>query len=109
MDLRGGTYSSKKDNFNLSDSLKAGIPKFISGGSYTSDPTAYLITGYDANKTGDMYEVTSTTMGVFNESQGKSNNSLGLILGIGSLIIVSIICFINRDKIFEFLSNLRNH
>lgn len=109
IDLRGGTYSSKKDNFNLSDSFKGEFPSFISGGTYTSDPTPYLLSGYSIAKDGDVYEVTTSTMGVFSETSGeKGNFPWGLVVGIISLIIVSVIGFIKRDKIFDFLSNLRN-
>ncbi|MBQ8472331.1 MAG: hypothetical protein IJ501_02380 [Bacilli bacterium] len=109
INLKGGTYSSKKDNFNLSESFKGNHPTFISGGSYTSDPTPYLITGYGSSKDGDVYEVISSTMSVFGETNGEySNFPWGLVIGIISLVIVSLIGFINRDKIFNFLSNIRN-
>lgn len=109
INLKGGTYSSKKDNFNLSDSFKGSHPTFISGGTFTSDPTPYLLSGYDASKDGDVYEVTTSTMSVFGEASGDNSNfPWGLTIGIISLIIVSFIGFIKRDKIFDFLSNLRN-
>ena len=103
INLSGGTYTSEveKDVFRLSDSLKNTHSHFISGGSYSSNPTDYLKSGYSATKNSkSMYEVTISTMKVFKENY-NSNNSFPWTILIGSLIILGIFTYLNRKKILK--------
>ena len=107
--LSGGKYisDSGKNVFNLSNSFKNTHPKFISGGTYSSEPSSHLKSGYNAVKDGNLYKVASGTMGVFgfqneNGSGGKS------ILVIFTLLIFGIVTYLNRKKIFIFVNSLKN-
>lgn len=108
MDLSGGTYISNagKEVFSLSDSFKATHPRFISGGSYSSDPSNYLKSGYSASKTNSLYEVTSQTISMFGLNNENSNN-LSWIIIIIVLGLAALIGYINRKKIFEFINSTK--
>lgn len=100
--ISGGTYKSdaNKDVFSLSDSFKNTHQEFISGGSFSSNPTPYLKTGYGVSKdTNTLYEVISSTMSVFNQQQNNSNNLFIWFL----LIIIGFILYFNRIKITNFI------
>lgn len=104
INLSGGNYISdvKKDVFRLSDSFKTNHPNFISGGSYSSDPTSFLKTNYSASKNKDnLYEVTASTMLTF--SQDDNNNSMLSIIVTISLIILSVIVYLKREKIISLI------
>ena len=110
INLSGGTYKSDagKSVFALSDSFKNTHPEFISGGSYSSDPTPYVISGYNISKDGSLYEVVSSTISTFaNENQNK-NNSLTIFLIITSILILGIIIYLNRIKIFNTINNIKH-
>lgn len=103
INLSGGKYTSEvgKDVFRLSENFKNTHKKFISGGSYSSNPTDYLKSGYSATKNSkSMYEVTISTMKVFKENY-NNNNSFPWIILIGSLIILGIFTYLNRKKILN--------
>lgn len=107
--LSGGTYKSEanKNVFVLSDSFKNTHNKFISGGTYSSDPTNYLKNGYNVSKNSNsMYEVTISTMKVFAENNITTNSSISLIT-IGTLIIIGIITYINRKKLFTLIKKTK--
>ena len=110
--LSGGTYKSEagKDVFSLSSDFTTKIGKFISGGTYSSDPTTYLKSGYEATKnSNNQYVVTSTTMSVFGSSNGEnSNNTLLIIFIVILFIVLGIITYLKRQNIFDFIRNLRN-
>ena len=90
--------------FLLSESLKSTHPKFISGGTYSSDPESYLKPGYSVEKNkNSLYEVSKTTATVFN-SNSSSNNYFSLVLAILGFIILSIIVYIKRDSIISFIN-----
>lgn len=101
IDISGGTYKSdaKKDVFLLSDSFKGKFPKFISGGSYSSDPTSYLENGYEVAINNNMYNVTTSTMQVFLEKDNSSNNSFGIIIIISIGLIIGFIIYLKKKKI----------
>ena len=101
IELNGGTYTSKvgKDVFRLSDSFKNNHSSFISGGTYSSNPTTYLKSGYSVNENDSQYEVISSTISVFGENN-NDNNSITPVLIILALAIIGIIVYLNRKKIF---------
>ena len=97
-----------KDTLSFSSSFDSTHSGFITGGTYSSNPTPYLKSGYTASLDGDKYVVTSTTMGVFGENNSQNSPNLFLILSIISIIILGIVFFFKRDRILDFISNLRN-
>lgn len=101
IDISGGTYKSnaKKNVFSLSDSLKNTHPKFITGGTYSSDPTTYLNNGYEATLNNNMYNVTTSTMQVFLEKDNQTTNTFGIILIISAILIIGIIIFFKKKQI----------
>lgn len=106
--LSGGKYTSDagKPVFKLSDSFLNTHPKFITGGSYSSDPTSYLKTGYASSKNDGLFKVVSSTMGVF--GLGGSNNSGFKTTSLISIVVIfGIITYLNRKKIFDFISSIK--
>lgn len=101
IDIGGGAYKSnaKKNVFSLSDSLKTTHPKFITGGTYSSDPTIYLNSGYEVTLNNNMYSVTASTMQVFLESNNTSNNSFVIIIIVSSLFVIGTIIFLKQKEI----------
>lgn len=93
INIKGGTYKSnaKKDVFNLSNSFINTHPKFITGGKFSNDPSLYLKGGYSASLDNSLYEVTSSTMETFLESNNSSSGSKYLIITILSIIVLAII------------------
>ena len=104
INLSGGTYKSgnNKPVFSLSDNFKNTHPSFISGGSYSSDPTPYLEAGYQATKDNNLYKVIENTISVFNQNTTSNNNSYYIIIIITSIIILLITTYINRYKILKY-------
>lgn len=107
INLSGGTYTSNtnKPVFSLSNSLKSTHQNFISGGTYSSDPSSYLKSGYSTSiNNNSEYEVIT----VFkenknnNEINNKSNNNLfTIILTSLSILIILTLIYINRSKILN--------
>lgn len=108
--ITGGVYTSdaNKSVFYLSDHFKAIHPNFISGGSFSSDPTNHLKSGYSASLNEDsLYEVVSSTMSVFNKLETNNNTWVPIIIII-SLVILGISIYFNHNKIFDFINSIRN-
>lgn len=105
--ISGGTFISTagKNVFLLSDSLKENHKGFISGGTYSSNPTNLLKNGYIASlNDNSLYEVVHNSTGVFKVKTNNNSNPF-IIITIIILIIISIIfSYINRKKIFNFFS-----
>ena len=101
IDITGGTYTSKtnKDVFSLSNSFKSKHSNFISGGTFSSNPTSYLENGYSIDKDNNMYEVTTSTMQTFLEKENNNKPNTILIIPIISILIISIIIFLRYRKI----------
>jgi len=107
INFTGGTYTSdaNKNVFSLSNSFKNNHQKFISGGTYSSDPTSYLKNGYSATLNDkSLYEVVSSTIQVFAIKEKNSNNSLLPIITITTIIILGTIAYLNRNKIFNLIT-----
>lgn len=106
INLTGGTYTSNagKQVLSLSDSFKSIHQNFISGGTYSSDPTSYLKNGYTISKNNNsLYEVIANTMSVFSPNEENNNNYFTPIITIITLIIIGITTYLNRKKILNFI------
>ena len=104
--ISGGTFISEKnkDVFLLSDSFISTHPKFISGGKCTSNVNKYLLSGYQTILDNNYYIVTSNTMkSVFKETTNSRFNPITLIITIVIILILSIIAYINRNKIIKLI------
>jgi len=102
--LTGGNYKSPstKTNFELSSSFKTTHPHFISGGTYSTDPTNYLNNGYSVSKNEDsLYEVTTSTMQVFLNKDSTNTPNTKIIIVTITLVTTGIIIFLNRKKLFK--------
>lgn len=97
INLSGGTYTSKanKNVFSLSDSFKSTHPSFISGGTYSSNPSSYLKSGYTVNEINSKYEVISSTISVFGEKETNTNTTTILLI----IIPVIILSFLTYKKL----------
>lgn len=106
INISNGTFVSEanKNIFLLSDSFKSTHPRFISGGKYTSNINDYLLSGYETTLDNNYYVVTSNTMkSVFFETDSTASKITSLIITTVILTILSIIAYINRDKIIKFV------
>lgn len=104
INLSGGTYTSDagKSVFQLSDSFTSTHQGFITGGTYSSNPTDFLANNYSASKNeNSLYEVTKSTMQVFATKDDNNNTSFTPLIIIISLLILGIIIFLNRKKILK--------
>ena len=104
LNISGGTFlSNNKDVFRISNSLKNTHNTFISGGSYSSDPSEYLKTGYTSALDNNMYKVVKSTMKEVNGfGSNSSNKGIGKIIFISlTVIVLSFIAYLNRKKILN--------
>lgn len=110
--LTGGTYTSKaaKDVFALSDSFKNTHKGFISGGTYSSNPTSYLKSGYSVSKNSNsLYEVVGNTMNVFNDNEESTTRPFSIILIVILIGISGTIIYLNRDKMLDLIKQIKIH
>lgn len=100
--ISGGTFESGKNNdvFSFSDSFKNIHSGFISGGEYKTDPTSYLKSGYTI-VTNDMYTVVKSTMKEVNINNKQSNGFIKCLITLLIILIISIVVYFNRVKIFK--------
>lgn len=107
--ISGGNFVSETDKkvFLLSNNFKTTHPSFISGGTYSSNPSDYLKTGYSANNEYNKYIVSKSAMAVFGEKIDNSNSFSNIIIFI-VLIFISAVLFINRYKIIKFFRKTFN-
>lgn len=104
INITGGTYTSNagKPVFSLSDSFTNTHQGFISGGTYSSNPTDFLANGYSATQTEkSLYEVTKSTMQVFATKENNNSNINSIFIIIIPLIILALILYLNQKKIFN--------
>ena len=111
LDISGGTFKSDaaKDVFLLSNSLKEKHPSFITGGKYSSNPNAYLESGYSIAKDNNLFNVVKSTMKeIFssNNETGENKSPIKVILIIITIIIFIFISYFNRTKIINFLKKI---
>lgn len=90
--ILNGNFISTKNNFLLSDSFIDEISPFIKGGTYSSNPSSYVVSGFIVDYINDDYEVKS----VFKEEINNKNNTFIPI--IISLVIASTILYILKKK-----------
>jgi len=107
INISGGTFVSETDKniFLLSDSFKNKHSKFIGGGKYTSNINEYLLSGYSTSLHNGYYVVTSSTMKtVFLETNDNPTNKIiSLLITLVILTIISLLAYINRNKILKFV------
>lgn len=111
LDISGGTYTSdkSKDVFLLSNSFKEKHPNFISGGTYSSNPSNYIKSGYNVVNDNNIFSVVKSTMKevFFNKNETKQSNSIiKVILIITTIITLTIVSYFNRRKIINFLKKV---
>ena len=106
INIEGGTFISEVDKkvFLLSNDLKSTHPSFISGGVYSSNPNDYLKPGYTSTLENEKYNVSKSAMAVFGEKIDNSNSFSNVII-ILVLITLSVITFINKNKIIKCFKN----
>lgn len=104
--ISGGEFISgdSKPVFSFSDSFKSKHTAFISGGEFSSTPSAYLKSGYTVEEKGNMYEVVKATSKevesnrtVFGETE--KTNSTFWIIAIPLLVVFGFIAYVFRGKI----------
>jgi len=103
INLSGGNYksNSNKNVFSLSDSFKTTHQNFISGGTYSSNPSNYLKNGYTTQENFNEYKVIT----VFKENsidikKEEKSNFLPITITLITIILIFII-YKNRRKIFN--------
>ena len=104
--LSGGNYISNASLpvFSMSDSFNNNHKGFISGGSYSSSPEAYLKSGYTTSKnSNDMYEVISSAISVFALTNTSDSGGMPYVLICGVLTILGILIYLNREKILNLI------
>lgn len=106
INISGGSFLSKanKDVFLLSNSFKGLHSDFITGGSYSSDPSSYLKSGYSASLENNMYNVTKSSAKLVSSDSvtvSGGGNVVGTILIILVLTILVVIAYFNRNKILN--------
>lgn len=106
VNISGGSFLSKtnKNVFLLSNSFKGLHSNFITGGSYSSDPSSYLKSGYSASLENDMYNVTKSSAKLVNSDSvavSGGGNVVGTISIVLVLAILVIIAYFNRNKILN--------
>jgi len=100
IEINGGTFISKanKDVISVSDSFKNNNHEFISGGSFSSNPTEFLKSGYSASlNENSLYVVTSSTVQTFGPI--FQSNTFTWILIIFTIIGIGVFIWYNRAKI----------
>ena len=100
IDISGGKFiaGDNKNVFRLSDSFKNTHQKFITGGTYSSNPDEYLKGGYSSDlNENSMYEVVSSTISVFAFQNKNSNFMIPVIIFISLFVII----YLNRNKILK--------
>ena len=111
--LKSGNYISLKDKdvFLLSDSFKSTHKSFISGGTFSSNPSSYLKSGYTTKQNSDgNYEVLTSTLKTFLEKTGNdesSNNIFIWVFVIIMTIFLSLLAYFKRVSILNILNKLR--
>lgn len=110
INISSGTFVStaNKNVFAFSDSFKTKHPDFITGGTYSSDPSSYLASGYTSNLDNGLYTVLKTTLKETTQTATKfqnqgTNNILKTILTLTIIGILSSLVYINRTKLTNLL------
>lgn len=105
MNISGGNFISKdkKEVFNLSDAFKTKHPNFISGGTFSSNPTNYLKTSYTVSNDNDSFTVIKSTMKelFFNKKNNSTKKTSKTLIMLILTTILIIIAYFNRNKLFK--------
>ena len=87
--------------------MKETHPKFITGGTYTSNPTQYLKNGYSTLKKEDsLYEIISSTMSELNIKINNNKSLINIFLIFIPIIILSTIIYLKRNKVINFFKKV---
>lgn len=107
--ISGGNFISEVDKkvFLLSNDFKNTHPSFISGGSFSSNPSDYLKTGYSIANEDNKFIVSKSAMAVFGEKI-DNNPSFNNIVILAVLIFVTGIVLVNKNKIIKFFRKTFN-
>lgn len=108
MSFSNGTFVSQagKNVFSFSDSFKDIHSGFISGGKYSSDPSEYLKSGYSVSKQDNLYTVIKSSMKIVNSnnfSENNSNSVLKTIIIFVSIILIGIVAYLKKDKLYNLI------
>lgn len=106
INIKNGTFISEasKDTLIFSTPFNEKHKNFISGGEFSSNPSAYLIGGYTATLEDSLYTISKSTINtVFSETTSDNNNmSLSFIM-IFTIIVLGIIAYCNRNKLIKLI------
>lgn len=100
ININGGTFISvaDKDVISVSDSFKNKHNKFISGGTFSSNPDEFLKSGYSAElNENSLYVVTNSTMHTIGSSFQNNNITFFILIMLITLLGLLFLC--NRTKI----------
>lgn len=102
LNISGGKFESDNNNnvFNLSESLE-NKTKFISGGSFSSNPTEFVKAGFKVIKNEDsLYEVIKNSISVFAEGANKTGKISTFII-IFFIVITGTLALFNKNKLIS--------
>ena len=104
INISGGTFNSKdnKDVIVMSSSFQNTFDNFITGGTYSSSPDAYLDIDYHSIKKDGMYQVVSDDVSVFLETSGNSSSILKLVIICGIILMLVTGIYLWKNKIVRF-------
>lgn len=108
IDINGGlfTANSGKDVFSLSDNFKNKYQKFIDGGTYSSDPSNFIKSGYAVAKNSDSrYEVISSTLAVFAQDETSNTTTTFIII----VVFAVVLGFLNKNKIINLFKSIKRN
>ncbi|MBQ8681428.1 MAG: hypothetical protein IJ509_00745 [Bacilli bacterium] len=106
--IKNGTFTSdaNKDVIVASDPFNQKHNDFITGGKYSSDPSAYLSASYTTTLNNNLYTVTKSTMKEIDSNRDAATNTTTnfftpiTFIVIGILILIALMYF-NRTKILN--------
>lgn len=106
IDISGGTFRAEgnKAVFGLSDSFKSMHGGFISGGSFTSNPSEYLEAGYSAKLENDLYVVSASSSKIVSGGGNSDDGGISVLKVIATIVIVGIavvLIYMNRNSIIN--------
>ena len=100
INISGGKFISDamKDIFLLSNEFKNKHSKFISGGVYSSNPSSYVLSGYNSSLENDLYKVSKNNMRTVFLEKGDNSNIFSILITV-LMIVVGGILFIYRNNL----------
>lgn len=113
MSISGGTFvsESSKDVFYFSNSFKEIHSGFISGGQYSSDPSAYLKLDYTISLDNDIYSVTKSTVKGVVSTSTITNSTKSFVKGLITFLVIILftgLIYFNRIKLSNIWKKINN-